>query len=293
VKYWLALLPLTLIAADLKIDHGTVAGSDLKSMQAHLSSVGIESVYGGAHVNSTTEMALVSFPDGTYLELMGLQSGAALEQVDRHYWAAFLKGNAGPSAWAVRERDLDKEVKRLLAAGVLVSAPARAGRKRPDGVELEWQTSVIGSEPRGTFFPFIIQDIGPREKRAFPQGKPTNRDFTGITRIVIGVNSIQEAISRYRSAFDLPEGRRQIDKTFGAQVAIISGAPVVFAQPLTADSWLAQRLAQFGEGPCAFILGAAHPQRYQAVSQTRWFGKDISWLDSERLGWRLGFENAH
>src|SRR5690242_1679968 len=185
-------------------------------MQQHLSSIGIESIYGGKHTNSITEMALVSFPDGTYLELMGLQSGAPLEQIDRHYWASFLKGNSGPAAWAVRERDLQKEVKRLLAAGVLVSSPVRAGRKRPDNVELEWETSVIGSEPRGTFFPFIIRDITPRERRAFPEGKPGNRDFSGITRVVIAVHNIQEAISRYRSAFDLPEGRRQVDQSFGA-----------------------------------------------------------------------------
>ena len=42
MKYWLALVPLTLFAADLKIDHVTVAGNDLKAMQQHLSSIGIE-----------------------------------------------------------------------------------------------------------------------------------------------------------------------------------------------------------------------------------------------------------
>src|SRR5215471_11483787 len=144
--------------ADIRIDHVTVAGSDLKAMQQHLSAIGLESVYGGPHVNSVTEMALISFPDGTYLELIGVQPGISPDRVNEHYWSAFLKADPGPAAWAIREKDLAAEVKRLLAAGIPVSTPARAGRKRPDGVELEWETSVIGSEPRGTFFPFIIQD---------------------------------------------------------------------------------------------------------------------------------------
>jgi hypothetical protein len=66
---------------------------------------------------------------------------------------------------------------------------------------------------------------------------------------------------------------------------------VVLAQPLTADSWLAERLARFGEAPCAFIL-AAKRGHYQAASKTRWFGVQVSWFDSQALGWRLAFEPA-
>jgi hypothetical protein len=31
-------------------------------------------------------------------------------------------------------------------------------------------------------------------------------------------------------------------------------------------------------------------RKYKPASQSRWFGNDISWFDSEKLGWRLGFE---
>src|SRR5689334_3721929 len=70
----LAALP-ALFAADLKIDHATVAGTDVRKMQANLQALGIATVYGGAHSNHATEMALVSFPDGSYLEVMGIQPG--------------------------------------------------------------------------------------------------------------------------------------------------------------------------------------------------------------------------
>src|SRR5882672_8682730 len=118
----LLLLPLaTLFSADLKIDHATVAGTDLKRLQSALEAAGIDTVYGGAHTNHASEMALVSFPDGTYLELMGIQPNADAAAVASHEWSKFLKGDGGPCAWALRERDLPAEVARLKAAGVPVS----------------------------------------------------------------------------------------------------------------------------------------------------------------------------
>jgi hypothetical protein len=81
-----------------------------------------------------------------------------------------------------------------------------------------------------------------------------------------------------------------VDQAFGAHLALLGGTPVVLAQPLTADSWLAQRLAQFGEAPCAFVLDRRRG-KYKATSQSRWFGMRISWLDSQKLGWRLGFDS--
>ncbi len=288
----LALVASLASAAELKIDHVTVAGSDIKKMQASLTAIGIPSVYGGPHTNHATEMALVSLPDGSYLELMGIQSAADQQRVDAHEWSKFLKGNAGPCAWAVREKDIAAEVKRLQTAGITVAAPVRSGRQRPDGVKLEWQTSDIGGNTRGTFFPFLIQDFTPRDQRAFPQGKPITRDFTSVTRIVIAVRNLDEAIKRYRQAYGVPEPIKQVDKEFGAQLALLGGLPVVLAQPLTQDTWLAQRLEQYGEAPCAFILGASRPGRYPAASKSRWFGVDVSWFDPAKLGWRLGYEQA-
>ncbi len=286
------LLPALLIAADLQIDHVTVAGADIKTLQANLSAVGIPSVYGGPHINKTTEMALVSLPDGAYLELMGVQPGADPQRVDQHEWAKFLKGNAGPCAWAVRENDLDAEVQRLRAVGIPVAAPVKSGRQRPDGVRLDWETSDIGAGIRGTFFPFLIHDFTPRDQRAFPQGKPGTRDFTSITRVVIAVRDLDDAVRRYRQAYGLPAPIKQVDKGFGAHLALLSGLPVVLAQPLTQDSWLAERLDRFGEAPCAFVLGASQSARYRAASKSSWFGSDVSWFDPQKVGWHLGFEAA-
>jgi hypothetical protein len=256
-------------------------------MQAGLKAAGIESVYGGAHTNRATEMALISFPDGSYLELMGIQPRADAEAVARHEWSGFLKGDAGPCAWALREQDLAREVARLKSAGVTVSDPAKSGRQRPDGVRLEWQISNLGDEVRGTFLPFLIQDLTPREQRVYPQGKPVTASFSGIARVVIGVRRLDEAVKHYRQAFGLPEPVRQADGEFGAQLAILRGSPVVLAAPLNAQSWLAERLAKFGEGPCAFVLAAADAAKWKTGTRSEWAGAQIGWLD---VGWRLGVE---
>jgi hypothetical protein len=293
MRGWLLLfIPALLGAADLEIDHATVAGRDLKKMQAGLESIGISTIYGGPHANGVTEMALASFADGSYLELIAVQPKADPRALDRHEWAPFLKEDAAPCAWAVRTRDLAADRQRLQAAGIPVSEPVRAGRRRPDGARLEWETADLGSGIRGGFFPFLIHDLTPREQRAFPQGKPTVRDFRGVTRVVIAVRNLDAAVDQYRKTFGLPSAIKQVDQEFGAQLAIAGNAPVVFAQPLRADSWLDARIRKFGEGPCAFILGATRPGSYKAASKSRWFAVDISWFDPASLGWRLGFEAA-
>ena len=284
------LIPSLLAAAELTIDHVTVAGKDLKTMQANLAAVGLQSEYGGPHSNHATEMALVSFADGSYLEMIAVQPNADAKAVASHYWAKQMEDEAGPCAWAVRVKDLAAEVKRLQGAGVPVGEPERSGRARPDGTRLEWETAQVGKEPRGAFLPFLIRDFTPRQERAFPKGKPTTKDFSGVVRVVIAVRNLEESAKRYREAYGLPAPIKQVDASFGAHLALMGGTPVVLAAPLTSRSWLGKRLEQFGEGPCAFILGAKKTGRYQAASKTRWFGADVSWFDNRKLGWYLGFE---
>ena len=272
-------------AAELTVDHVSVAGADLKQMQARLAALGIPSEYGGPHSNHATQMALTSFPDGSYLELIALQEKPDAQAVAAHYWSKQIQGNAGPAAWAVRATSVGAEVERLRAAGVVVSAPVRSGRERPDGTRLEWEAAQVGREPNGTFFPFLIRDFTPREARAFPQGQPATRNFRGIKRVVIAVRDLKVSVARYRQAYGLPAPTEQRDASFGARLAVFEGTPVVLAEPLDARSWVDTRIKQFGEGPCAFVLGqVSHDKR-----KSGWTG--VSWYDSSRLGWYLGVEN--
>jgi catechol 2,3-dioxygenase-like lactoylglutathione lyase family enzyme len=233
-------------------------------------------------------MAMVSFPDGSYLELIGLQAKTTPELVKQHPWGQLLAADAGPAAWAVREDRIDAEVKRLRAAGIRVSPPVPSGRLRPDGVRLEWQTSDIGTELRGTFFPFLIQDLTPRDLRAFPY-RPVSRDFQKISRVVIGVRDLDAAVQKYRQAYNLPAVMQRTDQEFGARLAFIGDLPVVLATPLDSASWLSARIDRFGDGPVAFVLGVTSGERDHTISQSNWLGS-VAWFDEKQLGWRLGIE---
>ena len=284
-----ALIACPLMAQQFHIDHVTVAGKDIKVMTEALYSVaGIRAEYGGQHSNRATEMAVASFPDGSYLELIAIQPRADPAALASHYWYKFMEADAGPCAWAIRPSAYVTEAERLRKAGVAVSDWRRAGRKRPDGVELDWETAQIGPT-NGGFFPFMIHDFTPRDNRAFPSGKPTTNDFTGVEMVVIGVRDLDAAIEQYRRAYLLPAPQRQTDTEFGAKLAFFPLTHVVLATPLSPDSWLSARLREFGDAPCAFVLGTQRGQMAQAVIPSNWFG-NIHWAVSTRLGWRLGTE---
>jgi hypothetical protein len=222
-------------------------------------------------------MALTSFPDGSYLEQIAIQPKGDPKAIDLHEWSKQMKGNSGPCAWALRPADMAAEVARL-KANVAVSTPERAGRNRPDGTRLEWETANIGTQVRGTFFPFLIRDFTPRDARSMPSGKPTSTEFTGVSRVVIAVRDLDAAAQEYRKVFGLGAPRRRDDPALEAREVFWSGAPVVLATPVNARSWLTKRLAVFGEGPCAFILKSAKKI------------PSLTWFDEGKLGWRLGVE---
>jgi hypothetical protein len=281
-------LPATLVAANLRIDHVTIAGTNLDAMRKALAlAASVPTEYGGPHSNHATEMALLSFPDGSYLELMGIQAKADPVAVSMHVWSKFLKQNGGPCAFALRVSDINAEVRQLKAAGISTGVPEASGRTRPDGVKLAWQTLNVGPGSRGSLFPFLISDQTPRENRAYPSGKPTTERFDGVAKVVIGVHDLESAIAEYRKVFQLPAPLRQLDEGFAAELAWFEGTLIVLAQGIDGGSWVSRRVREYGDAPCAFVL-----KTHGGIlgSPSRWFGSLIFWADDAKLGWRLGIE---
>jgi len=246
--------------ADLQVDHITIAARDLDSARRIYAAAGIATEFGGNHANGQTRMALASFADGSYLELIAPQPGA---DVSPHYWGKFMLADAGPCAWAIRSAGIAADTARLKPSGVAIETQ-RNGRKRPDGVELKWETADLGPGSPGSFFPFLIHDETPRERRVFPQGKPTAPEISGVRFVVIAVANLTEAIAKYRAAFQLPEPRMEHNRAWFA------GTPVILASGFTA------RLTRFGESPAAFILASDHPWTGR---REMWFGHAVHWLD--------------
>ncbi len=276
------LLAVPLIAAELKVDHVTVAGRNLADLRSAFERAGIPSEYGGKHTNGMTEMAIASFGDGSYIELIAAQPAS---NVQGHYWGRFIDKDAGVCAWAVSVTDMRAEADRLKRAGVSIS-PAPSGRERPDGVALRWTTAAVGAGAAGTYFPFLIHDETPRPLRAYPRGKPSVTGMNGIALVVIAVRDLPGAIARWRKTFDLPEPRMQTDPAFKANLAWFAGTPVVLASPSEPASWLTERIKDFGEAPFAVLLGA--PVKASKDGPV-WFGQKIAWFDQAGLrGARIG-----
>lgn len=275
-------------AAELKIDHATVCGTNLDALRTAMTSglFGVQPEYGGPHSNHATEMALVSFPDGSYLELMGIQAKAEPAAVAKHEWSKFLRNSAGPCAFALHVTDVEREVRDLKSAGIEAGAPETAGRARPDGVKLVWQTASVGPPPRGSLFPFLIADQTPRENRAYPSGKPTTERFAGIARVIIGVRDLDGATAQYRRAFHLGEPRREHNDKLGADLAWFEGTPIILAHGANSESWLTHRVMDFGDGPVAFLLEKG--SQGMAGSPANLFGHIVFWMDDRKLGWHLG-----
>jgi hypothetical protein len=165
-------------------------------------------------------------------------------------------------------------------------------RTRPDGVVLSWETAGVGTGPRGEFFPFLIRDFTPRDQRVYPEGRPTTKLFGGVGVVVIGVRNLDGSIAQYRKAFALPAPKRQRDESFGADLAWFEGTPVVLAASFSSGSWLARRIAEFGEAPCAFVLSASKDTAMTTEKAQHWAGRTVVWFNDVNLGWRLGVQTA-
>src|SRR5947207_3553548 len=88
-------------AVDLRVDHVTICGRSLALLEQAFSGIGMRTDYGGTHPDSSTQMALLGFEDGSYVELIA-PAEPAVHTKGRVKWSAMMAADAGPCAWAAR-----------------------------------------------------------------------------------------------------------------------------------------------------------------------------------------------
>lgn len=275
---------------ELRVDHVTIAGTDLARMRDAFASAGLGTDYGGAHDNGVTHMALLGFDDGSYIELISTISS---DHRDIPIWGEHIAGNGGPCGWAARSDDVAKELARVSALAVVVQGPFPGSRRRPDGKTAAWSLGFLGDQPPGATLPFIIKDTAPRHHRVQPSSTVSGSELTGVALVVIGVEDLAGTVARFRRVYGWPAPWVRDDQEFGATLASFQGAPVVLAAPLTGDNWLAGRLERFGESPCAYLIGTADiraaSRRLGLKWAFPWLGRHVAWFDPADLdGTRLG-----
>jgi Glyoxalase-like domain len=275
----------------IKVDHASVCGSDLERLQQAFTDIDLKPDYGGPHANGITQMALVGFSDGSYLELIAPQKHGIFEGSP---WAKLMAADAGPCAWAVGMSTLQQEVDRLRSLNIPVEGPSPGSRKRPDGVQIQWVTAQAGPGTAGATLPFMIEDRTPRELRVKPSNSVKDSGLTGIAMVVLAVKDMDAAVALFRKAYGWPAPQFEPHPDFGAKLAHFPGTPVILASPPPERrTWLTDRLRNHGETPVTFLIGAknfASAEKQFHLSGTRtWFGLKVGWFDMAKLhGMRLG-----
>jgi hypothetical protein len=119
------------------------------------------------------------------------------------------------------------------------------------------------------------------------KGAPTY----GVESVIVGVNDLNAAIALFRKAYGWAEPLTENQKDFG-KLAYFPGEPVILAAP-SSGAWLNERLARFGEGPVAFLLGTRDfptaTKKYKLNNTKTWFGQKVAWFDPAKIkGARVG-----
>jgi len=271
----------------LELDHVSICGANLDPMRQMFADVGLTTDFGGPHGNGVTQMAAVGFDDGTYIELIAPVKAGVTTGSD---WARYMGEDAVTCAWAVGTNVLLQDVDRLKKLGIPATAPTPGSRKRPDGMSVEWNLSVVGSGTPGSVLPFMIEDQTPRAWRVQISDSVKGAPVSGVENVVIAVSNLDASITLFRKAYGWSEPLTETQKDWG-KMAYFPGEPVILVAP--AGGWLSERMGKYGESPVAFLLNArdfaAAVKKYRLTGTKTWFGQKVAWFDEHKLkGVHLG-----
>lgn len=255
------------------IDHATLAGDDLQRLEQVATDLGFDPVYGGTHANRETEMSLVVFPDGSYLELIAPQEGGS----EPSRWAAHLRSTASPCAWALPAPDIDATARAAAENGIEVDGPLDGGRERTDGTDVRWRFAFLGPGDPGAVLPFIIDDETPREYRV-PTDTVTDA-VGGLARTLICVSDVEPVVDRFERAFDATVDRTLHDETLDASVHLLDGVAGALLVPESGP--LLDRLDRYGDCVSGFLFEQGTGTPAERVGTSDWDGTTVEWLGSD------------
>jgi catechol 2,3-dioxygenase-like lactoylglutathione lyase family enzyme len=177
----------------LHLDHIVIAVGDLETAMEDYRDLGFNVVPGGVHANQATHNALITFADGTYLELLAATHNPPVPNLID--FGVLLHTGEGLVGFALRSDDLEVDAARLRADGFGVGDVIPGERHREDGTVIRWKLALL----EGGFAPFLIQNVTPRVWRVSndPAVTAHANHVTGIRYIEIAVHNRTAAWDRY------------------------------------------------------------------------------------------------
>ena len=186
-----------------QLDHVVLVARDLNAAIADHRRRGFTVTPGGEHADGVTHNALITFADGSYLEIVAFRD---LARALTHRWWKVAADGGGLADFALLSDDLAADAAAL--AELVKTPPKDGGRIRPDGVELKWRTALL--QPP---LPFVIEDLTARDLRV-PGGAAAEHanGATGIASVVVGAVDIADAEWRYAALRERGAPRVEIRK---------------------------------------------------------------------------------
>jgi catechol 2,3-dioxygenase-like lactoylglutathione lyase family enzyme len=185
------------------LDHLVILVTDLGIAAANYTRLGFRVVTGGEHADGASHNMLISFADGSYLELIAFKRTAP-----EHIWWRHTAAGEGLIDFALLPTSTPEAVAAAQSRGLTMPAVRDGGRLRPDGVRLAWQTAMAATED----LPFLCGDVTPRTLRV-PHGDAIlhANGAQGITAVHIAVRDLAASSARYQQLLGseptLVEGR--------------------------------------------------------------------------------------
>jgi hypothetical protein len=236
-----------------RIDHLVIIFPDLQKAVADAAQAGFTVVPGGTHADGVTHNALIAFADGSYIELIAPVEGT---EGKSHRWFPRLTAGGGLVDLCLGSDDLVADVREIANRGRDYSAPVENGRLRPDGVELRWKGSMPPGPVGGTGWPFLIEDVSPREHRV--PGDPAAVTHANGAIGIAGVTVLANDLAGVTGDFEAITGRdartmtSPMEDTPLATFINFEHSWLMITQPTAGQALV--HLEHYGQGPYAAVL---------------------------------------
>lgn len=231
------------------IDHVVILVDDLDRAVRQYEQLGFTVVPGGRHARFTHN-ALVTFQDGSYLELIAFYETPDTAKGENHRWHRHVGHGGGLIDFAVGTDDVKTVVADAAGRGLTYDGPHPGQRSRPDGEQLAWQSAMVG-EGESTALPFVIEDVTDRGLRVPAEGSEHANGVRGIHALVIAVDDLDSAVSGYQKLLgkDAPDGTGLKDVEGGDGAYFLIGHHRIELAKPAASGPLADHVARRGPGP--------------------------------------------
>lgn len=230
------------------IDHLVILVDDLDTGMDQYRELGFTVTPGGRHPRFTHN-ALVTFADGSYLELISFYEHDNVT----HRWYGYRASGGGLIDHALGSDDLAAELAGADLRGVPYSGPHDGARARPDGVQLVWKTATPGAE-RPIGLPFLIEDVTERGLRVPGDASGHANGVSGVDTLIIAVADIEASATLYGQLLNQTgqevTGSTDSSAARGFQV----GEQRIELQQPRPGSEMAEQVAARGDGPYAVIF---------------------------------------